>query len=67
MLRVLTYHFIPLSNPVNPECYTTLKFSALRTKKPHRVDNVWTQILDYHSLFKRFPIAKLVQMHETAK
>lgn len=44
-----------------------MKFSALRTKKPHRVDNVWTQILDYHPHFKRFPIAKLVQMHETAK
>ena len=25
-----------------PRCCTTLKFSALRTKKPHRVDNVWT-------------------------
>ena len=25
-----------------PRCCTTLKFSDLRTKKPHRVDNVWT-------------------------
>ena len=25
-----------------PRCRTTLKFSALRTEKPHRVDNVWT-------------------------
>ena len=25
-----------------PRYCTTMKFSALRTKKPHRVDNVWT-------------------------
>ena len=46
---------------------TTLKFSALRTKKPLSVDNARTQILDCHLHFRQFPSAKIAQMLETAK